>query len=89
MERIYMHPIFLTACIMLVVGCSQLPTATGEVAQAVAKSAQVVQASEVGKMIHQDINIPISYVVLIAFVAWNVRTPFAMIKDFLGMRKMK
>ena len=70
----------------LLSACAQLPEATGEVAQAVASSEVVTQATEVGKIVNQDVNIPLSYVGIIAFVAWNVRTPLGMITDFLGMR---
>ncbi|CAM0027017.1 hypothetical protein VPHD529_0005 [Vibrio phage D529] len=72
---------------LLLTGCAQLPEATGEVAQAVASSEVVTQAGEVGEIINQDINIPIWAVLIIAGVAWCVRTPWGLVSDFLTVRR--
>lgn len=69
-------------------GCAQLPTATGEVAQAVASSEVVTQAEEVGKIVNQDINIPIWMVGCLMLAAWCVRTPWGLIADFLKVRRL-
>ncbi|AHN84671.1 hypothetical protein PV_020 (endogenous virus) [Gutovirus Vc1] len=73
---------------LLLSGCAQLPTATGEAAQAVASSEVVTQAGEVGKIVNQDINVPMWMVMVVALVAWCVRTPWGLVSDFLKVRRL-
>lgn len=83
-----MKKLFLAIVIFLLGACAQLPEATGEVAQAVASSEVVTQAEEVGKIVNQDINLPLWSVLVIALGFWCVRTPWGLVADFLKARKL-
>lgn len=80
--------LIILVVIILLSGCAQLPTATGEAAQAVASSEVVTQAGEVGKIVNQDINVPIWVVGIVALGFWCVRTPWGLISDFLKVRRI-
>lgn len=72
---------------LTIVSCASMPEATGEVALATSHTANAVQAGVVDKVINQDINVPLSYVIVIALVAWCVRTPWGLASDFIKARR--
>ena len=73
--------------LLLLTGCAQLPEATGEIAQAVSSATQATAAGTVDSIVNNDINIPLNYVLLIALIAWCVRTPWGLVADFItGIR---
>ncbi|QDF45943.1 hypothetical protein vBVpaPMGD2_4 [Vibrio phage vB_VpaP_MGD2] len=74
--------------LLILTACAQLPEATGEVAQAVSSAEAVTQATEVGKIVNQDINVPIWVVGIVALGFWCVRTPWGLISDFLKVRRL-
>lgn len=77
------------AIAMMATGCAMMPEATGEVAQAVAKSSSATTAGTVDKIVNNDVNIPVWMVGIAMLAAWFVRTPWGMLSDFIGMRKSR
>lgn len=65
--------------LLTLTACASMPTANGEVAQAVSNASNAVQADSVEEILTQNVNIPIQYMLLLMAASTFVPNPFQLI----------
>lgn len=71
--------------VVILTGCVSLPTATGEMAQAITDTGQAVQAETVEEVLTKNINIPLHYMLLFGAACTFVPNPFQLVGRAFSM----